>query len=119
MKSKKSLVTLISTVLLISCATAGVENQESKYSGKEPRHGDSELLPIMVRFKMDGTPVIVREDGALIKGKKIRPPIKTTEIESFETISYIKYSGSCKLSFLVNGSISEFSIPHQYCSHKH
>jgi len=120
MKSKKSIVTLISTVLLISCATAGVENKEKDYSTKLPQQSkDSEFLPIVVKFKHDGTPVFFRADGALIKGKKIRPPIKTTEIESFETISYIKYSGSCKLAFLVDGSMSEFSVPHQFCSHKH
>lgn len=120
MNSKKSLVTLVSTFLLISCATAGVDKKVPDYPTKEPEHSKhEEYLPIVMRFKRDGTPQIFRADGTIIKGEKVRPPIKTTQIESFETISYIKYAGSCKLSFLVDGEMVEFGIPHQYCSHKH
>ena len=35
------------------------------------------------------------------------------------SLTSFQASASCKLSFLVNGSISEFSIPHKYCSHTH
>lgn len=113
MKSSHKAFAFLTAAFLSSCAIAE-KGKNQPYPEPEP-----EFLPIVMKFKIDGTPVIEMKDGSALEGKAIRPPIRTTLVESFETFSFIKYKGSCKMSFLVAGEIIEYDLPEKYCKQSH
>lgn len=98
--------------LLSACAIAGDGN---KYDQENPTEQKDEYLPFYIAIKTDGTPVIKGRDGEVFPGEEVSLPIKSTLIESFQTISYIKYHGSCKIVVDMDGKKIAFILPDSYC----
>lgn len=98
---------------LSACAIAG---DATRYDPKEDTQDKkTEYLPFVIAIKVDGTPVIKGRDGKEYTGEEVSLPLKSTLIESFQTISYIKYHGSCKIVIDMNGKKLEFVLPDSYC----
>lgn len=101
---------LFATLTFLSgCAIAGGGYKD------EPRVEEEEYLPFFIAIKADGTPVIKGYDGEIYEGREASFPIKSTRIESFQTISYVKYRGSCKIVMDLNGKKFEYVLPDSYC----
>ena len=109
MKPLKIASALGFSCILSACATAGVKKEDSTNVSQ------AEYLPFVVLFKADGTPVIKGRDGVDIQGEEVTFPVKATAIESLETISYIKYKGSCKVVMYIAGKYIQYTLPDIYC----
>jgi len=113
MKTLNLVMALSVSALLSACAIAG---DVTKHDPKKPTVQQEEYLPFYIAIKADGTPVIKGRDGEMYTGEEISLPLKSTLIESFQTISYIKYHGSCKIVIDMNGKKLEFVLPDSYCA---
>lgn len=112
MKIMNLIMALGFSVSLSACAIA---SDTTRYDPKKPQGERTEYLPFVIAIKTDGTPVIKGRDGMEYTGEEVSLPLKSTLIESFQTISYIKYHGSCKIVIDMNGKKLEFVLPDSYC----
>lgn len=112
MKVFNLLLALFVSVSLSACAMAG----GTKEREQPPVVKKEEYLPFYIAIKADGTPVIKSYDGKEYPGSEVALPIRSRLIERFETISYIKYHGSCKIVMDLNGKKFEYILPDEYCS---
>lgn len=107
MKQVKVFVAMFFVCVLSACALADVK--------KEERPKDEQYLPFMIMFKADGTPVITGRDGEVVQGEEVSFPVKATSVDSLETISFIKYTGSCKVIMYIAGKYLQYTLPDWYC----
>lgn len=74
------------------------------------------LLPFSIAFKLDGTPVILDENGRLDEWKKIELPVKTGTVYEIGTVTYAVVQGSCKVMVQVaQGVWAEKTYPSALC----
>lgn len=94
---------------LSACAIADVKQQTPE------KERPQKYLPFVLGFTAEGLPVVMDKSGNPIEPERASLPVKATEIEALQTISYIKYKGSCKILMYMGGKYYQFVLPDEYC----
>lgn len=105
------------TALVAACGDAdnGKGDEATPPRQETPQQGTEPYLPYSIRFNDDGTPVLVDEKGVMIQAEEKPFPLESTEIQNLQTMSAMKYKGSCKQVYYINGKYYVVNLPPQYC----
>lgn len=117
---------LAKSIVLVLCAAmplVGGCGEEPKSPGGSddvhdtPTDGATSMsyLPYSIRFKLDGTPVIVDEKGEVVEVAEAKLPLKATSLVGVQTVTVVTYTGSCKQAFNIGGKVYEITLPDGYC----
>lgn len=117
---------LSKSIILVMCAAmplvGGCGEEPKEPGGSDDVHGSptdsatsKRYLPYSIRFKLDGTPVIVDEKGEVVEVTEAKTPLKATALVDVQTVAVVTYTGSCKQAFSIGGKLYEITLPDGYC----
>ena len=107
-------------VALLGTACADLDKMMHKEPAKPaPSAGQSppvkgEFAPFQIKFKSDGTPVVVGPDGRPLKGVRVNFPRKATQIRQLYSFTAVEAFGSHYIVMEVApGFYMCFDLPHE------
>ncbi|NPU93173.1 MAG: hypothetical protein HPY82_14790 [Gammaproteobacteria bacterium] len=115
---KSLAVVLLASIPLVGGCGDGSDKPNGSDDVSNPPTDDVQArryLPYSIRFNLDGTPVIVDEQGKVVELVEAKPPFKATALVGVQTVSVVTYTGSCKQIYNIGGKLYEITLPDGYC----
>ena|SRR5689334_21346818 len=116
---RKLVPLLIVALLGTGCAEMDAMMHKDKDGGKPATTSQSppakgEFAPFQIKFKADGTPVVVGQDGRPLKGVRVHFPRKAVQVRQLYSFNAVEAFGSHYLVMEVApGFYMCFDLPHE------